>query len=146
MHARSLFGRRGGLAVAVAANRRGCVCTILCPFKPRPSSRHIFGNCVVLPEPVSPHTITTWFAAIKCLISARLCETGSSSGYRISGGDWRVCSFDNTNNQYWVQIPIKSGKNKAKAGLRSIGNYNQSNERPWLPTVYSLFSGQPPSQ
>ena len=29
---------------------------------PRPKARAILGNCVVLPEPVSPHTITTWWA------------------------------------------------------------------------------------
>ncbi len=50
-------------AVAEAAIRRGCVWPISpappAP-RPRPSSRQIFGNWVVLPEPVSPLTITTW--------------------------------------------------------------------------------------
>ena len=41
-----------------AAKRRGCVCPIK-PATPRPNSRQIFGNCVVLPEPVSPQIITT---------------------------------------------------------------------------------------
>jgi hypothetical protein len=45
-------------AVERAAMRRGCVWPIR-PVVPRPSSRQIFGNCVVLPEPVSPQTITT---------------------------------------------------------------------------------------
>ena len=41
-----------------AAMRRGWVCPILS----RPSSRQIFGSCVVLPDPVSPATMTTWFS------------------------------------------------------------------------------------
>ena len=45
-------------AVERAAIRRGWVWPIR-PVDPRPSSRQIFGNCVVLPEPVSPQTITT---------------------------------------------------------------------------------------
>jgi hypothetical protein len=45
--------------VARAAIRRGCVWPIR-PVVPRPSSRQIFGICVVLPEPVSPQTMTTW--------------------------------------------------------------------------------------
>src|SRR3569832_1565417 len=35
-----------------AAMRRGCVWP-MSPATPRPSDRHIFGSCVVLPEPVS---------------------------------------------------------------------------------------------
>jgi hypothetical protein len=38
-----------------AAIRRGWVC----PMDVRPSSRQIFGSCVVFPEPVAPATITT---------------------------------------------------------------------------------------
>ena len=45
-------------ATVRAAIRRGCVCPIN-PFTPRLSSRQIFGICVVLPDPVSPETITT---------------------------------------------------------------------------------------
>ena len=44
--------------ILIAATRRGCVQ----PIRPRsasPASRHIFGNCVVLPDPVSPATIST---------------------------------------------------------------------------------------
>ena len=47
----------------LAAMRRGCVWPIspLPPApRPRPSSSTIFGSCVVLPEPVSPQTMTTW--------------------------------------------------------------------------------------
>ncbi len=47
---------------------------------PRPSSRQIFGSCVVLPEPVSPHTITTWCSRIARAISSRRATTGRSSG------------------------------------------------------------------
>ena len=46
-------------ATVRAASRRGWVCP-MAPRIPRPSSRQIFGSCVVLPEPVSPATITTW--------------------------------------------------------------------------------------
>ena len=45
-------------ATARAAMRRGCVWPIS-PRSPRPSARQIFGSCVVLPEPVSPQTMTT---------------------------------------------------------------------------------------
>ena len=38
--------------------RRGCVWPMN-PAMPRPSSSRIFGSCVVLPEPVSPQTMTT---------------------------------------------------------------------------------------
>ena len=43
---------------ARAAMRRGCVWPMT-PATPRPASRQIFGSCVVLPEPVSPQTMTT---------------------------------------------------------------------------------------
>jgi hypothetical protein len=35
---------------------------------------------VVLPEPVSPQTITTWFAAMAVVISSRRADTGRDSG------------------------------------------------------------------
>ena len=65
----------------VAAMRRGCVQ----PMRPRARvasnrSRHIFGSCVVLPEPVSPATTTTWCCASAERISSRFPETGSSGG------------------------------------------------------------------
>ncbi len=47
---------------------------------PRPSASAIFGSCVVLPEPVSPQTITTWCARMAAMISSRRAETGSDSG------------------------------------------------------------------
>jgi hypothetical protein len=65
-------------AVARAAIRRGCVWPIR-PVVPRPSSRQIFGICVVLPEPVSPQTITTGCLAISAAISSRRPLTGRSS-------------------------------------------------------------------
>jgi hypothetical protein len=49
------------LAVARAAIRRGWVWPIR-PATPRPSVRQILGSWVVLPEPVSPQTMTTWCA------------------------------------------------------------------------------------
>ena len=65
------------VATERAASRRGCVWPIR-PRAPRPRSRQIFGNCVVLPEPVSPQTITTWFFAISSAMSARRSLTGRS--------------------------------------------------------------------
>ena len=47
---------------------------------PRPSSSSILGNCVVLPEPVSPQTITTWWSRMARAISSRRPETGNDSG------------------------------------------------------------------
>ncbi len=74
------------LATELAAMRRGCVWPIRRPRPgsalslPRPSASAIFGSCVVLPEPVSPQTITTWCAWMAAMISSRLPETGSDSG------------------------------------------------------------------
>ena len=47
-------------ANARAASRRGWVCAIS-PARPRPSSRQYCGSWVLLPEPVSPATIRTWW-------------------------------------------------------------------------------------
>ena len=62
------------------------------PIKPLPPTPHplprlsaILGNCVVLPEPVSPQTITTWWFWMACAISSRRPETGSDSG-KVMGG------------------------------------------------------------
>ena len=46
-----------------------------------PADSAIFGSCVVLPEPVSPQTMTTWLRAhARAAISSRRAETGSDSG------------------------------------------------------------------
>ena len=66
-------------ATVRAAIRRGWVCPIW-PRTPRPSSRQIFGSWVVLPEPVSPATTTTWWSRIAAAMSSRRWLTGSSSG------------------------------------------------------------------
>ena len=66
-------------ATVRAASRRGWVCPIW-PCRPRPSSSAIFGICVVLPEPVSPATITTWLSRIAAAMSARRADTGSCAG------------------------------------------------------------------
>jgi hypothetical protein len=60
-----------------AAMRRGCVWPIL-PALPRPISRSILGIWVVLPEPVSPQTITTGCASTALRISSRLWLMGSA--------------------------------------------------------------------
>src|SRR6185369_9369431 len=73
------------LATLDAAIRRGCVWPIQPPplARPRPIASAIFGNCVVLPEPVSPLTMTTGWARIAAAISSRRADTGSASGNSI---------------------------------------------------------------
>ena len=66
-------------ATVRAASRRGWVWAIA-PRTPRPSSRQIFGSWVVLPEPVSPATTTTWWSRIAASRSSRRALTGSSGG------------------------------------------------------------------
>jgi len=45
----------------------------------------IFGNCVVLPEPVSPQTMMTWWSRRAASISWRLPLTGRLSGKVMAG-------------------------------------------------------------
>ena len=60
--------------------RRGWVWPIR-PATPRPSSRHILGSCVLLPDPVSPATTTTWWSRIVASRSSRRAVIGRASGY-----------------------------------------------------------------
>ena len=76
-------------AMLEAAIRRGCVWPMR-RLDPRPSCRQIFGSCVVLPEPVSPLTMTTWCSAIARAMSSRRAETGSSSGKVMAGSGART--------------------------------------------------------
>src|SRR3954453_14448750 len=62
-----------------AAIRRGWVWPMTF-VSPRPSARQIFGSFVVLPDPVSPATTTTWWSRIASEMSSRRAETGSSGG------------------------------------------------------------------
>jgi hypothetical protein len=76
------------LATELAAIRLGWVCPIKrgrCPgaAAARPMAKAILGNWVVLPEPVSPHTMMTWCARRVCSISWRLADTGKDSGKSI---------------------------------------------------------------
>ena len=75
------------LATLDAAMRRGWVWPISLPLLalPRPSESAILGNCVVLPEPVSPQTMMTWCRASARAISSRRPETGKDSGNEIAG-------------------------------------------------------------
>ena len=84
------------LATELAAIRRGWVWPIkrarspgLALILPRPSIRAILGNCVVLPDPVSPHTMMTWCCSMAAMISSRRAETGRPSGKSI----WRGAGF-----------------------------------------------------
>ena len=51
------------------------------PMRARPNSRQILGSCVLLPEPVSPATTTTWWSRIVSSSSSWRAEMGSSAGY-----------------------------------------------------------------
>ena len=66
-------------ATLLAAIRRGWVWPII-PVTPRPSSRQILGIWVVLPDPVSPATMTTWWSRTAAAMSSRRALTGSSAG------------------------------------------------------------------
>ncbi len=50
------------------------------PFAPRPASRHSLGSWVLLPEPVSPATITTWWSRMSSTSSSRRAVMGRSAG------------------------------------------------------------------
>src|SRR6266571_842868 len=84
--------------------RRGWVCPMR-PSIPRPSSRQIFGSCVVLPDPVSPHTMTTGCEAMAFAISSRFAQIGSSGGNSGRGASARRCS-------------ISAGENAIRGGRR----------------------------
>ena len=73
-------------ATVRAAMRRGWVWPISPPSRPRPSSRQIFGSCVVLPLPVSPATMTTWCSRMASAMSSLRWLTGRSPGYLITAG------------------------------------------------------------
>src|SRR4029077_15924799 len=69
-------------ATVRAASRRGWVCPMV-PRTPRPSSRQIFGSWVVLPDPVSPATTTTWLSRIA---ASRASRRGRARGSLGGGG------------------------------------------------------------
>src|SRR5882757_852445 len=72
-------------AKARAASLRGCVCAMT-PDMPRPSSRQYCGNCVLLPEPVSPATMSTWFSRSACMMASRRAEMGRSGSCLNTSG------------------------------------------------------------
>ena len=72
-------------AMESAATRRGCV-QAMRPWTPRPAARHIFGICVVLPEPVSPARITTWCSWMVATISSARTLIGSAGGNSMRKG------------------------------------------------------------
>src|SRR5690606_2949433 len=82
-------------ATVVAARRRGWVWPIS-PARPPPAIAQIFGSCVVLPEPVSPLTMTTGWRRIASAISSRRADTGSASGNRRGGNGRRGVAVRDT--------------------------------------------------
>src|SRR5690606_25778681 len=71
-------------ATARAAIRRGWVQPTMPPL-PRPAARHSLGSWVVLPEPVSPATTSTWCRRSNATISSALAGIGSSAGTSGAG-------------------------------------------------------------
>src|SRR5258708_35095806 len=70
---------------------------------PRPMARQIFGSWVVLPEPVSPQTMTTWFEEIAFAISSRFTQIGSSGGNSGRGASARRRSISAGENPIGVR-------------------------------------------
>ena len=62
-----------------AASRRGCVCAMV-PRRPRPAAKQALGNWVVLPEPVSPATMSTWLRRSRSTISPMRDVMGRAAG------------------------------------------------------------------
>ena len=82
---------RSRRAIESAAIRRGCVHPIV-PASPRPSSSASFGSWVVLPEPVSPATITTGCSATAARSSSQRSAIGSSGSTGDGGNAARRAS------------------------------------------------------
>mmetsp|Transcript_12085 Transcript_12085/g.50869 ORF Transcript_12085/g.50869 Transcript_12085/m.50869 type:complete len:242 (-) Transcript_12085:533-1258(-) len=100
---RSLRSSATRCATLIAAIRRGCVHTMdVSPPLPASiaSSSRNCGSCVVLPQPVSPLTTTTWCDATASSKRAFASKAGSfrrKSSMRRAAGDcsaarWRSCS------------------------------------------------------
>src|SRR5688572_11172964 len=69
-----------------AAMRRGWVCPMRArrgTALARSISRRSFGSCVVLPEPVSPHTMTTGCCSSAARICSRRALTGRAGSKRM---------------------------------------------------------------
>jgi hypothetical protein len=64
--------------------RRGWVQAMRRRPAAQPASISIFGSCVVLPEPVSPHTIVTALFERQSTSSRLNALIGNPSGYEIS--------------------------------------------------------------
>src|SRR6185312_14196227 len=66
------------------------------PEAARPASRHSFGNCVDLPEPVAPQTMTAGWRVRAASISSRCAVIGSAGSYSslIGSAGWppRACA------------------------------------------------------
>src|SRR5690606_26950605 len=108
-------------ATARAAIRRGWVQPTR-PRPPRPAARHSLGSWVVLPEPVSPATTSTWCRRSSATISSAFAAIGSSAGTSGAGsaggggmgvfrvvGWFRGIHFPPTLNGAIVAIPSPTG-------------------------------------
>src|SRR5258706_9557987 len=100
-----------------AAMRRGCVWPMR-PALPRPISSSIFGSWVVLPEPVSPQTITTGCAATAAQISSRRALIGSAGSKRM-----REHPFDVARDQVDFQVHLAALLQPAEGrDLQGVGD------------------------
>ena len=105
-------------ATVRAAIRRGWVWPIM-PRTPRPSSRQIFGIWVVLPEPVSPATITTWWSRMAAAISSFFWLTGQLLG--VADGGHPAARRARIRSSAWATSASISASTAARAsGLRIL--------------------------
>src|SRR5262249_42876803 len=104
-----------------AAMRRGWVWPMRAPpfaIAPRPMSSSIFGSCVVLPEPVSPQTMTTGFASTAAQISSRRALIGSAGSKRM-----RLHPFHVAGDEVHLEIDRRALLQAAERGdLERMGN------------------------
>ncbi len=78
-----------------------------CGRATRPAARQSLGSWVVLPEPVSPQTITTRWARIASMIGPRCAETGSESIRARNSAEAVIGTGDSTGRP--VGSPAASG-------------------------------------
>jgi hypothetical protein len=115
-------------ATDLAAIRRGCVCAIV-PNCPRPALRQNWGNWVVLPDPVSPHTTMQGEITRASSISARADSMGRATPVPIVGirdrrevasaTDFSMCNFT-------LARPVRA---TASGRPRSLRNRRSSRRR-----------------
>src|SRR6185503_15574959 len=104
-----------------AAMRRGCVWPMR-PTSARPISSRILGSCVVLPDPVSPHTITTGCFSTAARISSRRALIGSAGSKRMPLARSREDSLNVARDQVDLEVDpallLQPAQRRHGAGMR----------------------------